>query len=802
MNVIAESVQAGRVFRHAPLFSSVVVAVLGAGLAFVLTIAALVDTVFLKPLPYRGPDRVVMLWGRRVGNPFMREMNVSGPVFNEWVAGARSFDGVSAFTFPRSMHMAGGAYAERLNVASVTANALAVLGVDPVRGRGFGPADEGTGDRPVIISHAVWQRQFGAGDVVGRRIRLDTEPSVIVGVLPTPFYLANLVVLETDALTLLRRSDSLFAERERRPLMVFARLKPTASIETAQADLDAITAAEAAAHPGTDRGWTAFVQQAGHDAVAYWRATIGFVAGGVGCIALIVAATLLLLVLCRVVDRDHEVALRLALGGSRADVFRHWTIEGAVLSCAALGAGMLGAEWLLALFRYVDIAYFPRIGELALTPRSVTTAAAVAATFALSSGMVAFVRANGAHLDERLHRATAGGPQSRTQMALVMLQIALTIATCAASGVLAHDLTRLVQLDMGFDREGLFSARIALPPAASAGHARDLYARLQTSLARELGPVPIAIDSNLPAASSATIFFSTRGESGGDQPWADAHVVSADYFSTLRIPILAGAVFSDRTPESRIVIVNRTLAERFFGGGDAVGREIVIAGAPDADPGASHISPGAMRIVAIVGDTIDWPLAKNKPNQIYVPLFDTPPGSVYVVARRPGADALTAVRRAAVSVDPDMAVFDAATMNDRLLHVVAMQRLNTAIAFGTGGFGLVLASLGIYGVVAYRVRRRWRELGVRIALGASPRTIKRLVLRDSVIVMVAGVAAGCALAAVLRPALNAVLFRSVTADAPSIAVSAVLVTLVGVGAACIPAFRAARLNPLEALRDD
>jgi len=278
-------------------------------------------------------------------------------------------------------------------------------------------------------------------------------------------------------------------------------------------------------------------------------------------------------------------------------------------------------------------------------------------------------------------------------------------------------------------------------------------------------------------------------------------LVDRTFLRVMKIPLLAGGGFDVVPAGDRVAIVNRSLARRFFGG-DALGREIALEGSPDDDPGSTRVSTGRVRIIGIVADTVDWPLATNVPNQVYLPLANEPQASAYLVVRHAGPDALTVIRRDVTAIDSGAAVYDAATMDTRLARIVARQRLNTALAYGFAGFSLLLASLAVYGVMAYRVRRRGRELAIRIALGASPRAVERMIVGDGGRIVALGAVGGGLAALLLRPALNAVVYRPEGGGALTVALATGFVALIGLLATYLPALRAARTDSVIALRGD
>jgi predicted permease len=796
-----------RIFRHAPAFAVVVVGVLAVGLAFVITAASLGDTVFAKPLPYVRSDRLVMLWGRRLNNAFMTEMNVSGPAFLEWQAHAKSFTGVAGFTFPAPMHLSGSDSADRVSVAEVTANTLSVLGVRVPVGRDLAVADEKAGDRAVLISNSLWRRQFGQRtDAIGARIRLNDEPAVVVGILPSTFYLANLIVLRVDALTVLRGNEPWFHDRRTRPLMVFARLADAAALGQSQREMDGIAATQAIDHPDTDAGWGVFVQDVARDALAYWRPTLVVVIAAAGCLMLIVVGTVLLLLIARVVDREHELTLRVALGASRWHLFQTWAEDGLALCIPALGIGTLLSLWLLDAFVRLDIPYFPRIDEVGLTVRAIAAGSCVAALVAVSFGMIAAGRRGRAVAGLQTRSATSDRSQGRLQTGLLIAQVAITIVLGAAGGILTRDVVQLARLDMGFDRERLFTVRLAMPLEVQKrpGVARALYAELKTTLEREFRPGSVTFDANPPTTGSATVFFGAPPiGSGANRPWADSHIVDPSYFHVMRIPFIAGGPPSDdEGTNGRTVVVNRTLVQRYFHGRSAIGEELVLAGNPDADPGTTQLPLGRARIVGVVGDTIDWPLAKSRPNQVYVGIASHPPSSTYVLIRDAPPDAFSTVRRITETLNKNIAVYDAASIDARLARVLAMKRFSAAAAFAVAAFGLLLAVLAIFGVIVYRIGRRSRELGIRLALGASSNRLVRDATREGAAVVTLGVAFGVTAAMSSRSVLDALVFApgSNIAEAAIIGVIGMFVIVLGTVASYVAAMRTARMNPADALR--
>jgi putative ABC transport system permease protein len=804
-----------RILVKSPIFAVTTIFVLALGIATESAIFAVIDTVLLKPLPFEKPERLVLLWGGKL-NSNMKEMDVSFPVFKEWSQQSTSFTATGAFTFPRSIALTGGQYTERVQGSFVTSSFLPLLGVTPVAGRLFTQNEDRRGNyQVVLISYEMWQRLFGKKpEALGQILRLNGVPYTIIGVLPRTFYLGSLSPLHVDIITPLDTDSPAIAKRDNREFMVMGRLKAGASILSAQSELNTIVARQTELYPSTDRGWGVNVQPINHDVVNYWGPSLVFLGVATSFVLLIVTATIIVLLLARAGSRESELVIRTALGGSRTKLLRQGVVEGGVLAILSCALGLLIASVLLRIFVHFSPPYFPRIDEVSISAHTVIGAIVLTVLLALAFGAIPVLRLGKRNIEFVLrsaNRTIAGNRHERLHSAFVVVQVSVAVILGIGAGLLLKNFVRLSNINLGYNPTNVFTVRLA-PTAngySSAERLELFYRNAVEKLAPYASPQDITIDSNLPMTSTQTLFFSIPGKpepKEGEEPFANAHVIGTHYFSTMGVPILRGRDFSDEDSATgaRVVIINRTLARRFFGSEDAVGESIELTSELNAESNSGNDSSKSARIVAVVGDTVDWALAKTAPNQIYMPYAQNPLRKMFLAARStvPPASLYAAVRNIVKEQDPDQPVDTVLMMEGRLAKVIYAQRLNMILAAGLSTIAIILTVLAVYGVLSYIVVNRFREFGIRMALGATRKDILLHMLKRAMALVSLGLLIGFLGSYSLTRLLAALLFEMSPRDPQVTAAILAIVAFVAIVGSIMPAIRAANSQPIDTLRCD
>lgn len=798
--LIQELRHAMRSLARSAGFTAAAVLALGLGIGASATLFSLVRAVLLKPPPYARPDALVLLWGN-VKRAQVERRGASWADFLDWRREAAPVADMAAY-WDQSVTLVGDGDSERVSAEYVTPQYLGLLGVRPVLGRDFRPEEEANlGSAPVaILGHGLWMRRFG-GDpgVLGRVVRFDDDRATIVGVLPAGFrglsdgadvWMPTGVVSDLDPKN---RGDRWFP--------AIARLKPGVSEAQAQDRLTQVAARLEAAHPDTNEG-------RGVEAVALSRETTGamrapllalFAASGL--VLLIACANVAGLLLTRAEARQREIAVRQALGASRGRLLRQLVAEGLVLAAVGAALGALFAFWgtgaLVALSpielpTYVD----PRPDALV-----VLATAGVAGAIGLVFGLVPAWR-GGVAPAQALQQSSAraeGGGRGLLRSGLVVAELALSVVLLVGAGLFLGTLQRLFALDPGFAPDHRLSFRVSLgrpetkdaPLATSAAVVRETLAALP-------GVTAVALASDIPlGGSSGAIFFAVDGGAASDaqsRPRAYIHRAGPGYFQVLGIRLLKGREFQDGDDPS-VAIVSRALAGRYWPGVDPLGHKL---GQPGDE---AHWS----RVVGVVDDVKQRGLPRNPTADpdVYIPFRAQSRGFAVVVRTANDPDGLRpAVVAALRGLDAGAVVYDVATLTERVAGQTAQARFTAWLASAFSAAAVALAALGLYAVVSYLVARRRREFGVRLALGASPSDLRRLVMGKGLRLVAAGLALGVAAAAALGRLLTALLYGVSATDPRTYAWVAAGLAAVSLLALFAPAQRAARTSPIVALRDE
>jgi putative ABC transport system permease protein len=784
-----------RSLARRPALCAAVVATLTLGIGANSAIFSAVDAVLLRPLPYPKADRLVAVYESNLARRQATQLLAPGRL-EEWNSMNQTFVALAASYF-ENMTDTSGALPERVEARRVSPRFFAVLGVPAAIGRTVSPQEERFGGpRAVVLSDGFWHKRFaGSPRVLGRTLTLGGTSYTIVGVMPASFrYPAT-----TTEVWLPTQAPSLFLQaRGARLYSAIGRLKENVTPAQAQADLSAVEARLAVQYPQTDAGWAAAVAPLKEEQIGGVRRSLWLLFGAVLLVLLAACGNVACLMLADAARREHEIAVRFALGASRARVVTQLLVEGAMLALAGSCLGLVAARWGIALLRTVATS-LPRANELAIDLRIVvvTFVVGVGTTvlFALAPAVQATRSAVAAGLGHG-GRSQAGG-RHRLARTLVAAQIALAIVLLAAAGLLVRSFSRLQQVSPGFDAANVLKFRMSAQWSESTSATMSRQVRTLARLDQVPGIVASAFSVILPAgADYPPVEFKIAGREAPEHLFAYVRSVSAGYFRTLRIPVLQGEVCRD-DPEKpfRQVAVTRAWADRFFPGDNPVGHflePVNLAGVP------------AQEIVAVVGDVRENGLAMEPPAMMYTcGLQPYWPDPNFLVRTDPARRVTIAAVRAALSeIEPKRAMYASALLTDTLDQSVSQQRLNTILLSLFAATALLLAAVGLYGVLSQFVSARRREIGVRMALGARSTHILSTIVGQAATVTAIGVLIGTAGAFALARAMTTLVFGVSTRDPLTFVVVPLVLMIVAAAATVVPARRAARVDPMLALRDD
>jgi len=793
-----------RMLRRNPGFTSVAIVALALGIGGNSAIFSVVNTVLLRPLPYAEPDRIVRIFASAPERG-LTQTNLSFQHITSLVERGQAFEQVGAYT-PDSANLTGIDEPLQLAVCRVSSGLLGVLKAQPAAGRNFLPEeDKPGGPRVVVLSHNLWQRQFGgAPGVVGRAMTLDALSYTIVGVMPEGF---NFPGGQIDA-WIPRVFEPSFLPREAVErgagyLNAVARLKPGITRQQAQADVESIAAANnASSQPDLAFGLLAIpLSEVATQGV---RPTLYILLGAVAFVLLIACANVANLLLAKAAGRQKEIAVRAALGARRARLIRQFLTESVLLSLMAGALGVALASWGVALLVSAATGNIPRAAEISVDARVLGFTLLVAIVTGVAFGLAPALQLSRTDLNEALKdtsRSSGGGTRrARIRGALVVTEVALSVVLLIGAGLLMRSFVRLQGVDAGFNPANLLVASINLPTSRYAQPAQRVgfYKRLSEDLASLPGVTSVGIVQGLPLTGyDARTPIAIDGRSVPplpERPLVSVGIVSPDYFRTLGIPLLQGRFFTDQDNETSpvTVLINRSFARKFFPDEDPIGKRVVSAGG----------QPLTREIIGVVGDIRQIGLDTSPGEGFYICSNQRPQLAMNMVLRVEGSPlALSnAVRSRVVAIDKDQPVATLQTMEQITSNSISNQRFTLLLLGLFAAVALVLAAIGIYSVMAYTVTQRTGEIGLRMALGAQTRDVLNLVVGQGMATALIGVAVGLAGAFGLTRLMTSLLFGVTATDPITFIVIPVILTGVALAACLVPARRAVKVDPMEALR--
>jgi len=804
-----------------PGFTAVAVLTLALGIGANTAIFSVVNAVLLRPLPFKDPDKLVAVWERYPEKGNFR--NLTAPAnFADWKSQNEVFEGIAAFDtfYMRAVNLSGGMEPERVSAVTVSANLFDVLGIRPFLGRSFAADDEIPGQHEVVIvSHSLWQRRFG-GDVelIGKRILLDGQGYVVVGIMPRGFVFpggtGTAIAMSVNQpaelwVPLSLSADVLQRSRSFHHLQVIGRLKPGVTLDQARTAMDSLMQGIEKANPGNYMGTHCLLRPLHENSVGGLRFVLIVLFGAVGFVLLIACTNVANLLLTRAAAREKEFAIRAAIGATRSRVIRQLLTESLLLSLISGALGVLLAWWSVRILSVrVDAsiaagtAGWSTIG-IDLTALLFTFAVALAiGTFfgltpALQSGKLDIV----SQLKEQGRGSSTGVSRKRFRSFLIVAEVALATMLAFGAGLMTHSLIQLQRVDPGFNHSGVLTMELGLSgPKYAEG---DRRAALLDELLGRIRALPgveyVGATTHLPLSGESMNFaFSIVGRpvEPGKFESADVRLVVGNYLDAMQIRLRAGRNFTqhDVASSQPVCLISQALAKRHFPNEDPIGKQLRLS-----------VGDLTAEIVGIIQSVQHHGLGGkgDGSSEVYIPYAQLPSQSTMsVTVRTKGAPSTLArpVRQAVRDVDRDLPIARLRTMSSLYSSAVAQPRFRTLLISLFGGLALVLAAIGIYGVMSCSVSQRIHEIGIRMALGARPGQVLFLVLRQGMTLAVIGIIIGLISSLGLTQVIRGLLFGVSPTDTATFVAVTLLLAVVAMLACWLPARRAARVEPMEALR--
>jgi putative ABC transport system permease protein len=802
--LVSDTRYAMRSLRRSPAFTAVAVITLALGVGANTAIFSVVNGIVLRPLAYRDADRLLSL--ASIVN--RSAAAVSPRDFTDWRSQARSFSGLAA-AYTSSTVLTGAGEPEQLSQARVSANAFALLGVRPLLGRAFVDGeDQASAPRVAMLSEGSWRRRFG-GDpaIVGRTLLFDGFPTVVIGIAPTDMRWPE----PADVWMATRFSDRDLAESARgaRWITVIGRLAPTATVDGARAEMDAVALRLARLDPRHNANVGTRVTPLLASMVGDIRQPLFLLLGAVGFVLLIACANVASLTLGRVVARDAELAVRGALGAGRGRIAGQLLTESLLVSVAGGICGLLlaiaGTKALVA----IAPSDLPRIHEVALDGRVLAFTSGLTLLTAVLFGVVPALHGGSANLHDRLRTAgrgtNAAGHRARSRRSLVVVEVALATVLLAGAGLLLRSFAQMRAVDPGFRPDGVSMFGVALSPAKYAGddQQRQFTTELLDKIRHAPGVTSAGVSFDLPLSDESFGFtFEVLGRAPADpkdEPRAQARVATPEYFSAMGIPLVRGRLFDEsyHAGSRQVLIISNEVARRYF---------------PNENPIGKYVRTGwgmggkkfGGEVIGVVGDVRQFALDRGMTPHLYMAYQQWPLNEYDVVIRSsaPFAAVIDAARLALRQLDPEIPMNDAKPLSRLVDASLGPRRFYLTLLTAFASIAMALALVGIYGVVAYGVQQRRREIGVRLALGASRQRVLRMVLSEGLALAATGVAIGIVASFWLTRLLETLLFNVGAHDVVAFALAPAALIGAAVLACVLPARSAASVNPVETIRAD
>ena len=803
-----------RVLTKQPLFTAIVILTFALGVGANTAVFSVVNAVLLRPLPFHEPQNLVALGEfdtRETADPGTQIESISYLDYVDWRDQTKVFERVAVCTNQSVGTLTDGNQATHVQGESVSADLFPLLGVQPILGRTFLPKEDEPGNYVVILSYELWQRQFG-GDhgIIGKNINLDAKQWQVVGVMPPrftyPLRFSNPPELWIS-MSILRTSDdgsNRTEERDNDFLQCIARLKPGVSLKQAQANIDTITAYWHKQYPQKINAGAKVIPEL-TAMVGNTRSALLMLCAMAGCVLLVACVNVANLLLARSLSRNREISIRAALGAGRWQIIKQLLVESAVLGIFGGLAGLMLAIWCVDSMK-AFLPGIPRMDEISPDPRVLAFTTLLSLGVGIFAGLLPAWRASHPNLATSMNEAARGSSEGaaagRTRAGLVVVEIVLALVLLASAGLLVESFLRLQKVPAGFDHTKVITARLELPNASypKEQDAADFYKKLLEHVSVLPGVQSAAGAWWIPLSGSdidLTFDIQERPLPEGQQAVAEVNIVTPEYFKTLRTPIALGRAFTERDDKNAppVAIVSESFAKQFFPGENPIGKRITPNGSVTG-------KPPVREIVGVVADMHLISLKVAPRPQIYLPhqQFGTHSLSIFVRTAIDPQSFTSTLRRTVAEIDKNLPIYRTRTLTDYISQSIAQPRLNAMLVGLFALIALLLAAAGIFGVMSYSVTQRTQEIGIRLALGAQRYDVLRLIVLQGMRFVGVGLVLGIIGVLVSSRLLQSFLFGIGATDLRTMFVVSLLLSAVAFIACFLPARRAARVDPIVALR--
>jgi len=789
-----------RMLLKNPGFAVIAVIALALGIGANTSIFSVVNTVLLRSLPYGDPDRLMVVRENKL--PQFPEFSVSPGNFLDWQKQSTSFETIAAINGSAYNLVSGDAEPERLRGARVSAGAFEMLGVKPVQGRTFTDEENQPGHENVaILSGSLWKRRFASDpNIVGQTITLSAQTYTIVGIMPATFQFPD---RETELWTPIAFTARQAQQHGSHYLFVIGRLRQGETVQQADTEMKAIAARLAEQYPNSNAGWSASVAPLQEYEVRDIKSGLIFLLGAVALVLLMACANVANLLLARATTRQKEMAIRSALGATRWRVVRQLLTESVLLALSGGAVGLLLAYWGMESLLALAPENLPRVKDVALDARVLGFTLVVTLLTAVIFGLVPALQASSPNLNETLKeggRGTTGG-HHRVRNSLVIVEVALALILLVCSGLMIRSFIRLQQVNPGFNPSNALAVNVALPGRKYPNE--DQYSAFFSQLIEKTSALPGVVAAgatqSLPIQGDYLLGFNIQGrppDPPGEDQSTNYYAVTPDYFKAMGIPLLRGRMFTEQDHKNapRVALINETMAKTYFPDEDPIGRGINVTNGPER----------FREIVGIVGDVKQYGLAQPTTLQTYEPYLQTPFNGVTLIVRTEGNPAALsgAIRNEVLALDKEQPVSRIRTLDQVIAGSVEQQHFLMLLLGVFAAVALILAAVGLYGVMNYAVSQRRHEIGIRMALGANTGTVLRLIVGHGMMLALIGVAIGLTGAFAVTRVMTTLLFAVSTTDPLTFAGIPILLAGVALAACLAPARRATRVDPMVALRHE
>ncbi len=797
-----------RMLVKTPGFTVVAVITLALGIGANSAIFSVVNTVLLRPLPYNDPDRLVMVWEDDTKGGYPRDTPAAGN-YIDWRDQNQVFESMAAIA-DRSFNLTGVGEPERIEGRQVSASLFPLLGVEPQLGRVFLPEEDQPGaSRVVIMSHGLWQRRFGSDNaIIGQSLNLNGESHTVVGVMPPSFQFPT---RKDEMWVPIAFTSQEAANRGRHYLQVIARMKPGITPEQAQAEMTAIATRLQQQYPDSNTDLGAAVVPLHEHVAGAIKPALLVLLGAVGFVLLVACANVANLLLARAAARQKEIAVRVALGATRLRLIRQFLTESILLAVLGGGGGLLLSLWGVNLLKAFIPENISQARAITIDAKVLGFTILVSLLTGLIFGLAPATQASSFNLNETLKEggrdSAAGGRGNRIRSLLVIAEVAVSLVLLVGAGLLINSFLRLRSVDPGFRAENLLTMEIVLPRLKYPDHARrtTFYNEMLSRVEALPGVKSASVTNWIPLVRQGdSIGVSIEGQPDpgpSQRPSVVTRVVGPQYFSTMGIQLLHGRQFEeqDRTDTPAVAVISETMARRHWPGEDPIGKRITPGSPTSSDPN------NWLTIVGVVKDVRQFELNAEPKPQMYLTYSQAgffAPRHLIVSTNVEPLSLASTVRGIVWEIDKDQPVSNVGTMEDTLSESIARQRFSMLLLGIFATVALVLAAVGIYGVMSYSVAQRRHEIGIRMALGAQRSDVLKLAVGQGLKLLVVGVAVGITAALILTGVMTSLLF-GISATDPTTFITIPLVLIsVGIVASYVPARRATRVDPMVALRHE